>query len=152
MSGGFTRFPAALPRLRPAAFSPFFSAMTLEREVASLVAQEHSAALRRGVERMQRAAQARRGAPKGAIPHYQMDSAVYWNGVMHEGLDAMRPGSDYMKDMQRRHPWIGDPHDAPGSAHRPNLVFRQGRWWRRVPGTRDYELEPKGAKAPWWCT
>jgi len=126
--------------------------MTLEREVASLVAQEHSAALRRGVERMQRAAEARRGAPKGAIPHYQMDGAVYWNGVMHEGLDAMRPGSDYMKDMQRRHPWIGDPHDAPGSAHKPNLVFRQGRWWRRVPGTRDYKLEPKGAKAPWWCT
>ncbi len=125
--------------------------MDAHREAARLVAEEHAAALRAGVERMQRAAQARRGAPKGAFPHYQMDGAVYWNGVMHEGLDAMRPGSDYMRDMQRRHPWIGDPHDAPPSPHRPNLIYRHGRWWRRIPGRNDYEMEPRSNRAPWWC-
>ena len=125
--------------------------MDAHREAARLVAEEHAAALRAGVEKMQRAAQARRGAPKGAFPHYQMDGAVYWNGVMHEGLDAMRPGSDYMRDMQRRHPWIGDPHDAPPSPHRPNLIYRHGRWWRRIPGRNDYEMEPASTRAPWWC-
>ena len=118
---------------------------------ARLVAQEHNAALGRGVEKMQRAAQLRRGAPRGRIPHYQMDAAVYWNGVAQNGIEAMRPGSDFMRDMQRRHPWIGDPHDAPGSAFRPNLFFRGGVWFRRIPGTNDYEREARSGKAPWWC-
>ncbi|MBR1609623.1 MAG: hypothetical protein IJ678_08430 [Kiritimatiellae bacterium] len=126
----------------------------IHRQIAQDIVREHNAAVRRGVERMQRAAQLRRDAPRGRIPHYQMDAAVYWNGVAQNGVEAMQPSSDFMRDMKRRHLWIGDPHDRPGSAHKPNLVFRHGRWWRKVPGKDDWTLEPPrpAGKKPWWCS
>lgn len=108
---------------------------------------ERRARVRRGWEMARRMAKKREDEPKGAFPHYHIPTDIFWQGVQNGGgLDAMRPSSDYFKDMVRRHPELGDPHDKQGSRLKPTHYFRNGKWYRE-----DGTEEPKKPGLPWWC-
>ena len=107
---------------------------------------ERRARVRRGWEMARRMAKKRENEPKGAFPHYHIPNDIFWQGVRNGGgLDAMRPGSRYFKDMMRRHPELGDPHDRQGSGLKATAFFVEGVGWVRRDGT----VAPKAAK-PWW--
>lgn len=114
---------------------------------AMMLEGERRERVRAGWDAARRMARRRRDEPKGAFPHYHIPTDIFWQGVANGGgLDAMRPSSDYFKDMVRRHPELGDPHDLQGSGLKPTLFFRDGKWYR-ADGTE----VPKTTAEPWWC-
>lgn len=114
---------------------------------AKMMEQQRRERVRAGWDAARRMARRRRDEPKGAWPHYHIPTDIFWQGVANGGgLDAMRPSSDYFKDMVRRHPELGDPHDLQGSGLKPTLFFRDGKWYR-ADGTE----VPKTTAEPWWC-
>ena len=57
----------------------------------------------------------------------------YVRGCAAEGAEAMEPRSSYMRDMVKRFPWMGDPHDQFQPEFKATSFFRDGKWWRRGP-------------------
>lgn len=114
---------------------------------AIMMERERQGRVRAGWDAARRMARRRRDEPKGAFPHYHIPTDIFWQGVQNGGgLDAMRPSSDYFKDMVRRHPELGDPHDIQPSPYgRPTATFVPGVGWVRRDGT----VAPKAAR-PWW--
>ena len=109
---------------------------------------ERRARVRAGWDAARRMAKKRQNEPKGRFAHYHIPTDLFWQGVRNGGgLDAMRPSSDYFRDMVRRHPELGDPHDKQGSGLKPTLFFRDGKWYR-ADGTE----VPKSGAQPWWAT
>lgn len=112
-----------------------------------MMERERQGRVRAGWDAARRMAKRRQNEPKGRFAHYHIPTDIFWQGVQNGGgLDAMRPSSDYFKDMVRRHPELGDPHDLQGSGLKPTLFFRDGRWFR-ADGTE----VPKAQGLPWWC-
>jgi len=116
-------------------------------KAVGMLEAERRSRVRAGWDAARRMAKRRRDEPKGSCPHYHIPTDIFWQGVRNGGgLDAMRPSSDYFRDMVRRHPELGDPHDLQGSGLKPTLFFRDGKWYR-ADGTE----VPKTTAAPWWC-
>ena len=114
---------------------------------AIMMERERQGRVRAGWDAARRMAKKRQNEPKGRFAHYHIPTDIFWQGVQNGGgLDAMRPSSDYFKDMVRRHPELGDPHDLQGSGLKPTLFFRDGKWYR-ADGTE----VPKTTAEPWWC-
>lgn len=112
-----------------------------------MMERERQGRVRAGWDAARRMAKRRQNEPKGRFAHYHIPTDIFWQGVQNGGgLDAMRPSSDYFKDMVRRHPELGDPHDLQGSGLKPTLFFRDGRWFRS-----DGTEVPKAQGLPWWC-
>ena len=115
---------------------------------AMMLEGERRSRVRAGWEAARRMAKQRQNEPKGRCAHYHIPTDIFWQGVRNGGgLDAMRPSSDYFRDMVRRHPELGDPHDLQGSGLKPTLFFRDGKWYR-ADGTE----VPKSGAQPWWAT
>ena len=114
-------------------------------KAAMMMETERRGRVRAGWEAARRLAKRRQNEPKGRFAHYHIPTDIFWQGVQNGGgLDAMRPSSDYFKDMVRRHPELGDPHDIQPSPHKATLFFVDGKWVRR-----DGTVVPKAAR-PWW--
>ena len=112
---------------------------------AIMMERERQRRVRAGWDAARRLAKRRQNEPKGRFAHYHSPTDIFWQGVRNGGgLDAMRPSSDYFKDMVRRHPELGDPHDVQPSPHKATLFFVDGKWVRR-----DGTVVEK-ATAPWW--
>lgn len=113
-----------------------------------MMERERQGRVRAGWDAARRMAKRRQNEPKGRFAHYHIPTDIFWQGVQNGGgLDAMRPSSDYFKDMVRRHPELGDPHDIQPSPYgRPTATFVPGVGWVRRDGT----VAPKAAR-PWWA-
>jgi hypothetical protein len=117
-------------------------------KAVGMLEAERRSRVRAGWEAARRMAKKRQNEPKGRFAHYHIPTDIFWQGVRNGGgLDAMRPSSDYFRDMVRRHPELGDPHDLQGSGLKPTLFFRDGKWYR-ADGTE----VPKSGAQPWWAT
>ncbi len=118
------------------------------KELAPVVAASNARARRDWAAAERAAADGRRAGAgrEGFRLSHRIPRASFLRAMAQEGREALQPGSSYMRDMERRIPWLGDPHDRPPPAHRPNLFFRDGRWLR-ADGTE----VPKTDKQPWWC-
>jgi hypothetical protein len=117
-------------------------------KAVGMLEAERRSRVRAGWESARRMAKQRQNDPKGRCAHYHIPTDIFWQGVRNGGgLDAMRPSSDYFRDMVRRHPELGDPHDLQGSGLKPTLFFRDGKWYR-ADGTE----VPKSGAQPWWAT
>ena len=115
---------------------------------AKMMEQQRRERVRAGWDAARRMARRRRDEPKGAFPHYHIPNDIFWQGVRNGGgLDAMRPGSRYFKDMMRRHRELADPHDRQGSGLKATAFFVDGVGWVR----RDGAVEEKKGE-PWWVT
>lgn len=111
-----------------------------------MMERERQGRVRAGWDAARRMAKKRQNEPKGRFAHYHIPTDIFWQGVQNGGgLDAMRPSSDYFKDMVRRHPELGDPHDIQPSPLKATATFVPGVGWVRRDGT----VVPKAAR-PWW--
>ena len=99
-----------------------------------LVAQAE-ARRRAGWVAAQKRAQAFRNAPAGGKVRHggSMSIQDYVRGCAAEGAEAMEPRSGCMRDMVKRFPWMGDPHDQFQPEFKATSFFRDGKWWRRGP-------------------
>jgi hypothetical protein len=73
----------------------------------------------------------------------RVGQAAYMRAMMTEGEEAMHPDSEFMRDMQRRHAHLADPHDFQPRFKNAKLKFRDGKWWRKVDGAWREEASPR---------